>query len=60
MSTPAPRPRAALLWRILGWHWALAPSFLFELLPIADVAPTWTLAVWIITGRKKPQNELGN
>jgi hypothetical protein len=41
------------LWRILGWHWALLPSFVFELLPVADMAPTWSLAVWIITAQKR-------
>jgi hypothetical protein len=45
----------ALLWWLLGWHWALLPSFVFELLPIADMAPTWTLAVWIVTRRRKAQ-----
>jgi len=49
---------AVLLWGILGWHWALLPSFLFELLPIADMAPTWSLAIWVITARKKPQESI--
>jgi len=48
----------ALLWGILGWHWALLPSFLIELLPIADMAPTWSLAIWVITARKKPQESI--
>lgn len=43
----------AFLWRILGWHWALAPSFMFEFLPIAELAPTWTLATWIILRKRK-------
>lgn len=44
-----------LLWRLLGWHWALAPSFLFEFLPIAELAPTWTLATWIIVRKRKAE-----
>jgi hypothetical protein len=40
---------AAVLWRLLGWHWALVPSFVFELLPVAELAPTWTAAVWYMT-----------
>lgn len=44
-----------LLWRLLGWHWALAPSFLFEFLPIAELAPTWTLATWIILRRRRAE-----
>jgi hypothetical protein len=45
-----------LFWRLIGWHWALVPACLFELLPFVDVAPTWTLAVCIaIRGQKKAQ-----
>ena len=40
---------AALLWRLLGWHWALLPSFAFELIPVVELAPTWTAAVWLMT-----------
>lgn len=42
-----------ILWALLGWHWALAPSFIFELLPIAELAPTWTLATWIASRRHR-------
>ncbi len=38
-----------VLWRLLGWHWVLLPSFVVELLPYVDVTPTWTLAVWLAT-----------
>ncbi len=38
-----------VLWRLLGWHWVLLPSFAVELLPYAELAPTWTLAVWLAT-----------
>jgi hypothetical protein len=38
---------------LLGWHWAFLPTFVVELLPVVDLVPTWTLAVWIATrGRK--------
>jgi len=47
-----------LLWRLLGWHWVLAPSFVFELVPFAELTPTWTLAVWYLTRRVKAQQEL--
>lgn len=43
----------ALLWWLLGWHWALLPSFVFEVIPIAELAPTWTLAVWIASRRHR-------
>jgi hypothetical protein len=39
---------------LLGWHMALLPSFVIELLPMADLFPTWTAAVFLITrGRKR-------
>lgn len=40
---------AGLIWALLGWHWALLPSFLVELVPVVELAPTWTAAVWFIT-----------
>jgi hypothetical protein len=40
---------AYLLTRLLGWHWAFLPSFVIELVPGLDLAPTWTLAVLIVT-----------
>ena len=36
---------------LLGWHWAFLPAFLAELVPVVDLAPTWTLAVLIATRR---------
>ena len=44
-----------VLWRLLGWHWALAPSFVFELLPFAELAPTWTLATWIVVRKRRAE-----
>ena len=39
--------------KLLGWHWAFMPSFLIELFPVVDLAPTWTLAVLLATRRKR-------
>ncbi len=36
---------AAILTRLLGWHWEFLPSFLGKLVPGADLVPFWTLAV---------------
>jgi hypothetical protein len=36
---------------LLGWHWAFLPAFALELLPAVDLAPTWTIAVFIATRR---------
>lgn len=41
----------ALLTLMLGWHFAFMPSFLFKLIPMVDLAPTWTIAV-LIASRK--------
>jgi hypothetical protein len=40
---------AALLIRLLGWHWAFLPSLAAELLPGFDLFPTWTTAVYFVT-----------
>ncbi|NOT34088.1 MAG: hypothetical protein HOP12_07955 [Candidatus Eisenbacteria bacterium] len=40
---------AALLIRLLGWHWAFLPTFVAELVPGLDLVPTWTAAVWLAT-----------
>jgi hypothetical protein len=40
---------AALLTRVLGWHWAFLPSLLAELVPGFDLFPTWTAAVFFVT-----------
>jgi hypothetical protein len=43
---------ACLLIRLLGWHWAFLPSLAAELIPGADLFPTWTTAVWFVTREK--------
>src|SRR5258706_921421 len=49
---------AAVLTRLLGWHWAFLPTFFAELLPGFDLVPTWTAAVFFATRgvpyRRKP------
>lgn len=34
---------------LVGWHWAFVPAFLAELVPVVDLAPTWTIAVLLAT-----------
>jgi len=36
---------AAVLVRLLGWHWEFLPSFLVKLVPGVDLIPLWTMAV---------------
>jgi hypothetical protein len=40
---------AVILVRLLGWHWALLPAFVAEAVPMLDLAPTWTAAVFLAT-----------
>jgi len=40
---------AALLIRLLGFHWAFLPSLLVEMMPGFDLFPTWTAAVLYVT-----------
>jgi hypothetical protein len=36
---------AAVLVRLLGWHWEFLPSFFAKLVPGVDLVPFWTMAV---------------
>ena len=40
---------AVVLTVLLGWHIAFVPSFIVKVIPFADLAPTWTIAVLIAT-----------
>ena len=40
---------AAILIRLLGFHWALLPAAAAEVVPVLDLAPTWTASVLFIT-----------
>jgi hypothetical protein len=43
---------AAVLTRILGWHWAFLPTLAAELTPGMDLFPTWTAAVFFVTRQR--------
>ena len=43
--------------RLLGWHWAFLPTLAAELIPGADLFPTWTAAVWFVTRQKVHSGE---
>ena len=43
---------AYVMIRLLGWHWAFLPTLAAELIPGADLFPTWTAAVWFVTRHK--------
>ena len=44
-----------LTWRLIGFHPLLLPSFVLELLPVADMLPTWTGCVAIVVALRKRQ-----
>jgi LPXTG-motif cell wall-anchored protein len=44
---------AAVLIKLLGFHWAFLPTLLAEAMPALDLAPTWTAAVLIVTGSQR-------
>jgi hypothetical protein len=39
----------AVMWGMLGFHWAFLPSFITEAIPYLNLAPFWTLAVALAT-----------
>ncbi len=43
---------------LLGWHWAFLPTFLAELVPLWDIVPNWTAAVFFVTRHKTPGRAL--
>ncbi len=52
---------AFALIRLLGWHWAFLPTLAAELIPGADLFPTWTAAVWFVTRQQvKADNTPGS
>ncbi|GEM_PF-739308 len=44
---------------LIGFHWLLLPTFVLELIPLADDLPTWTACVAaVIVLRKRQQKQL--
>jgi hypothetical protein len=46
---------ALVINRLLGFHWALLPTFALELVPGLDAAPTWTACVAYVTLKRRPR-----
>ena len=44
---------AAILIKLLGFHWAFLPTLAAEAIPALDLAPTWTAAVLLVTGTRR-------
>src|SRR3954463_3958058 len=48
---------AAAMWRLLGFHPLLLPTFAIEFLPVSDLLPLWTgcVALVIASRRRQPK-----
>jgi hypothetical protein len=46
---------SALVWRLLGFHPLLLPTFLIEFLPVTDMLPTWTGCVALVVALRRRQ-----
>jgi hypothetical protein len=44
-----------LMWRIIGFHPLLLPTFALEFLPVTDFLPTWTGCVALVVALRKKQ-----
>lgn len=47
-----------VLTSLVGWHFAFLPSFVFKVLPVADLAPTWTIAIFLATRQQRIAPEM--
>ena len=45
---------AAAMIFLLGWHIAFLPTLIAEFIPVVNLVPTWTAAVWLVTRSQKP------
>jgi hypothetical protein len=42
-----------LIWRLIGFHPLLLPTFVLEALPVADLLPTWTGCVALVVALRR-------
>jgi hypothetical protein len=49
---------AAVMTRLLGWHWEFLPSFFAKLVPGVDMVPFWTLAVANVWRKSRRQADI--
>src|SRR5207249_7276933 len=45
-----------VLWRLIGFHPLLLPTFVLELVPVADLLPTWTGCVALVMMLRRKQS----
>ena len=49
-----------VMWRILGFHPLLLPTFVLEFLPLTDMLPTWTGCVALVVALRKKQGPVSH
>lgn len=42
-------------WRLLGFHPLLLPTFVLEVVPVADLLPAWTACVAVVVALRRRQ-----
>ena len=40
---------AGIMTMLVGWHWAFLPTLAAEVVPVFDLFPTWSAAVYFVT-----------
>ena len=45
------------MWRLLGFHPLLLPTFMLEFLPLTDMLPTWTACVALVVATRKARED---
>ena len=48
---------AFMLIRLVGWRWAFLPTIVAEVLPGADLFPTWTAALLLVSHDRSRSSE---
>jgi hypothetical protein len=46
-----------LTWRLIGFHPLLLPTFVIEVLPVADALPVWTGCVALVVALRRREEE---
>ncbi len=49
---------ACVMTGLIGFHWTLLPTFVLEMVPLADAAPTWTACVAYVVYRRKKEGRI--
>ena len=44
-----------VMWRLIGFHPLLLPTFVLEVVPVADLLPAWTACVALVVALRKRQ-----